>query len=47
MVEATLIENILGYSIGGISLGLIFYLAIYVIRFIRKTRKESKIRLKN
>lgn len=43
MVEATLIESILGYSIGGISLGLIFYLAIYVIRFIRKTRRENNL----
>lgn len=43
MVETTLIENILGYSIGGISLGLIIYLVIYVVCFIRKAKRDSQI----
>lgn len=43
MVETTLIESILGYSIGGISLGLILYLAIYVIHFIRKAKKDANL----
>lgn len=42
MVE-NIIENILGYSICGISLGFVIYLVIYVVVFIRKAKRENKI----
>lgn len=43
MVETALIENILSYSIGGVSLGMVVALTIYVIRYIVKTKRENNM----
>jgi len=43
MVDTSLVDNILGYSIGGVSLGLIVYLLIYVISYFRKMKRENNI----
>lgn len=41
MVDTALIETILSYSIGGVSLGFIVYLVIYVMAYFRKMKKEN------
>ncbi len=39
----TIIEQILGYSVMGVSMGALLTLAIYIIKHVRKTKKEIAV----
>ena len=42
-MDTALIQNILSYTIGGVSLGFIVYLSIYMIRYFRKLKKDNEL----